>query len=99
MDRLLLAISTFCFMFGFGYTMHALGARVYRRSRLNFFAIVTGFLFQTAFLYVWGEKIGRCWVTSLFEVSVFLSWGMVLFYLVIELTYRLSLLSVFTLPL
>ena len=27
MDRLLIA-STFCFLFGFAYTMHALGARV-----------------------------------------------------------------------
>ena len=49
MDRLLLVISTFCFLFGFGYTMHALGARTYRRSRLNMVMMLTGFLFQTAF--------------------------------------------------
>ena len=50
MDRTLLVISTICFLVGLAYTMHALGARVYRHSRLNFFAILTGFAFQTAFL-------------------------------------------------
>ena len=99
MDRLLLVISTFCFLFGFAYTMHALGARVYRRSRLNFFAIATGFLFQTAFLYQRGQQIGRCPLTNLFEVLIFLSWSMVLLYLLIGPAYRLSLLGAFTSPL
>ncbi|HEY3900277.1 MAG TPA: cytochrome c biogenesis protein CcsA [Chthoniobacter sp.] len=99
MDRLLLVISTFCFLFGFGYTMHALGARVYKPSRLNFFAVLTGFLLQTAFLYVRGQMVGRCPLTSLFEVLIFLSWSTVLFYLLIGPTYRLSLLGAFTSPL
>jgi len=98
MDRLLLIASTFCFLFGFAYTMHALGARAYRRSWLNFFAILGGFAFQTAFLYVRGKQLGRCPLTNLFEVLIFLSWAMVLFYLLIGPTYRLSLLGVFTSP-
>ena len=68
MDRLLLIASTFCFLFGFAYTMHALGARVYRRSWLNFFAILTGFAGQTTFLYLRGAQLGRCPLTNLFEV-------------------------------
>ena len=99
MDRLLLVISTFCFLFGFAYTMHALGARVYKPSRLNFFAILTGFLFQTGFLYWRGQMVGRCPLTSLFEVVIFLAWSMVLFYLLIGPTYRISLLGAFTSPL
>lgn len=99
MDRLFLVASTFCFLFGFAYSMHALGARVYRRSMLNFFAIAAGFLCQTAFLYLRGEKIGRCPLTNLFEVFIFLAWAMVLFYLLIGPTYRLSLLGFFTSPL
>lgn len=99
MDRLFLVASTFCFLFGFAYSMHALGARVYRRSMLNFFAIAAGFLCQTAFLYLRGEKIGRCPLTNLFEVFTFLAWAMVLFYLLIGPTYRLSLLGFFTSPL
>ncbi len=99
MDRLLLVISTFCFLFGFAHTMHALGARTYRPSRLNFFAILSGFLLQTAFLEVRGQQIGRCPLTNLFEVLIFLSWSMVLFYLLIGPAYRLSLLGLFTSPL
>ena len=99
MDRPLLVISTFCFLFGFAYTMHALGARVYKPSRLNFFAILTGFLFQTGFLYERGKVDGRCPLTSLFEVIIFLAWSMVLFYLLIGPTYRISLLGAFTSPL
>ncbi len=98
-DRLLLVISTFCFLLGFAYTMHALGARVYRASRLNFFAILTGFLCQTGFLYLRGQQVGRCPLTSLFEVLIFLTWSLVLFYLLIGPAYRLSLLGAFTSPL
>jgi ABC-type uncharacterized transport system permease subunit len=98
MDHLFLIASTFCFLLGFAHSMHALGARVYHRSRLNFFAILTGFLCQTAFLYIRGEQIGRCPLTNLFEVLIFLAWAMVLFYLLIGPTYRLSLLGVFTSP-
>jgi len=99
MDRLLLVISTFCFLFGFAYTMHALGARAYRHSPLNFFAILTGFLCQSGFLYLRGQQVGRCPLTSFFEVLVFLSWSLVLFYLLIGPAYRLSLLGAFTSPL
>jgi ABC-type uncharacterized transport system permease subunit len=99
MDRLLLVISTFCFLFGFAYTMHSLGSRVYRHSKFNFFATLGGFVFQTAFLYLRGQQIGRCPLTNLFEVLIFLSWSMVLFYLLIGPTYRLSLLGAFTSPL
>lgn len=98
MDRLLLVISTFCFLFGFAYTMRALKARAYRHSRLNFFAILTGFLLQTGFLYLRGQTVGRCPLTSLFEVVIFLGWSMVLFYLLIGPAYRLSLLGAFTSP-
>lgn len=98
MDRILLVISTFCFLFGFVFSVRALRARVYRHSRLNFFSILAGFLCQTAFLYVRGEMIGRCPLTNYFEVFVFLGWAMVLFYLLIGPTYRLSLLGVFTSP-
>jgi|SoiMethySBSTD1v2_1073268.scaffolds.fasta_scaffold228466_3 ABC-type transport system involved in cytochrome c biogenesis permease subunit len=99
MDRTLLVLSTFCFLFGFASTMHALGARVYRHSRLNLVAMLCGFVLQTAFLYVRGQALGRCPLTNLFEVLIFLSWSMVLFYLLIGPTYRLSLLGFFTSPL
>jgi ABC-type uncharacterized transport system permease subunit len=53
----------------------------------------------TGFLQVRGQAVGRCPVTNLFEVLVFLSWAVVLLYFVVGGTYRLSLLGAFTAPL
>jgi HemX protein len=98
MDRYLLAASTLCFLLGFAYTMFSLGARLYRSSRFNLAVLTAGFVLQTAFLGLRGREDGRCPLTNLFEVIVFLSWAMVLFYLVIGTTYRLSPLGMFTAP-
>ncbi len=99
MDHLLLVASTFCFLLGFCYTVYALGAGTYRASRFNFSAIACGFFLQTAFLFERGHTLGRCPLTNLFEVFIFLSWSVVLLYLVIGPAYRLSLLGAFTSPL
>lgn len=99
MDRLLLVASTFCFLFGFAYTMYALGARTYRPSRFNYGVILLGFLFQTGFLSIRGHAEGRCPLSNLFEVFIFLSWSVVLLYLLVGSTYRMSLMGLFTSPL
>lgn len=99
MERTLLVISTLCFLFGLAYTLHALRSRVYRHSLLNLCAIFTGFCLQTAFLYLRGQQVGRCPLTNRFELLIFLSWSMVLLYLIIGPPYRLTLLGAFTSPL
>ncbi len=99
MDRLLLILSTACFLGGFCYALVSLGAGKYRPSRANLAVIALGFAFQTWFLYLRGQEHGRTPVTNLFEVFVFLSWSLVLMYFVFGPTYRLSLLGVFTSPL
>lgn len=99
MDRLLLAVSTLCFLLGFANALFKLGAGRYQSSRYQFGVMLAGFAFQSAFLYVRGQQIGRCPLTNLFEVLVFLSWSTVLFFVVIGPAYRLSLLGAFTAPL
>lgn len=76
-----------------------LGARVFRRSRFNFLMILLGFLLQTAFLGLRGHALGRCPITNLFEVLVFLAWSIALIYMIIGPAYRLSLMGSFTAPL
>jgi HemX protein len=98
MERWFLIASTVCFLCGFAYAMYALGARVARPSRWNFSIMLLGFLFLTGFLHQRGQIVGRCPLTNLFEVLVFLSWAVVLFYFVIGGNYRLSLLGTFTAP-
>jgi len=99
MDHFLLIASTFCFLLAFCHTVYALRAGSYRASTFNFSAIACGFFLQSAFLFQRGHALGRCPLTNLFEVFIFLSWSVVLLYLVIGPAYRLSLLGAFTSPL
>src|SRR5947209_15462330 len=99
MDRQLLVISTVCFLAAVVRTIVALRAGVFRPGRFNFLAIGLGFIFQTAFLSVRGHALGRCPLTNLFEVFIFLAWSIALIYMVIGPAYRLSLMGAFTAPL
>ncbi len=99
MERWFLIASTICFLVGFAYTMFALGARLAHPSRGNLVIMLVGFLCQTGFLHLRGQVVGRCPVTNLFEVLIFLSWAIVMLYFFIGGTYRLSLLGTFTAPL
>ncbi len=99
MDRLLLIAATLCFVASFGYTLYALGAGRFKPGRVNFIAILAGFVFLSSFLYLRGKAEGSCPLNSLFDVLIFLSWSLVLIYLLIGPAYRLSLLGAFTAPL
>lgn len=99
MDRLLLIASTFCYLFAVVRTALLMRARSFAPGRSNFFAIVAGFALQTAFLGVRGHALGRCPLTNLFEVFIFMAWSVALIYLLVGPTYRLSLMGAFTAPL
>jgi ABC-type uncharacterized transport system permease subunit len=98
MDRLLLIAAALCFLASFGYTLYALRAGRLTPGRVNFFAILTGFAFQTAFLYLRGKAEGSCPLNSLYDVLIFQSWSLVLTYLIVGPAYRLSLLGAFSAP-
>jgi HemX protein len=99
MDRELLIVSTICFLAAVVRTVIELRGGVFRPARFNFFAIGLGFIFQTAFLYMRGHALGRCPLTNLFEVFIFLAWSIALIYMLIGPVYRLSLMGAFTAPL
>src|SRR5437660_4915527 len=99
MDRQLLVISTICFLAAVVRTGVALRAGVFRPGRFNFLAIGLGFIFETAFLSVRGHELGRCPLTNLFEVFIFLAWSVVAIYMLVGPGYRLSLMGTFTAPL
>src|SRR2546422_5624233 len=99
MDRVILIVSTICFLAAVVHTVIELRAKVFRPMRFNFFAIGLGFVFQTAFLWIRGQELGRCPITNLFEVFVFLAWSVALVYMLVGPTYRLSLMGAFTAPL
>jgi HemX protein len=97
-DRYLLIVSTACFLAALLRTALELGGGVFRPVQFNFFAVAAGFIFQTAFLSIRGHAVGRCPITNLFEVLVFIAWSVALFYMVVGPAYRLSLMGAFTAP-
>jgi len=98
-DRQFLTISTICFLVAVVRTMAELRGGSFRPARFNFFTIGLGFIFQTTFLSVRGHDLGRCPLTNLFEVLIFIGWSIALFYLLVGPAYRLSLMGAFTAPL
>jgi ABC-type uncharacterized transport system permease subunit len=97
-DRFWVELALVCYLLGFGYSVYSLATNRFLTPRITFLAICTGFLFTTIFLFDRGHAIGRCPITNRFEVLVFMTWSMVLIYLVIGSTYRLSLMGAFTAP-
>lgn len=98
-DRYLLVVSTICFLAAVVRTAVALRAGIFRPSQFNFLAIGLGFIFQTAFLSIRGHTLGRCPLTNLFEVFIFLAWSVALIYMLVGPAYRLSLMGAFSAPL
>ncbi len=99
MDRYLLIVSTLCFLAAIVRTVLSLRARTFQPSQFSFLAIGLGFIFQTAFLSIRGHALGRCPLTNLFEVFIFLAWSIALIYMLVGPAYRLSLMGAFTAPL
>src|SRR6266536_4281949 len=98
-DRYLLIVSALCFFAAIVRTVLSLRARTFQPSRFSFLAIGLGFIFQTAFLSIRGHVLGRCPLTNLFEVFIFLAWSIALIYMLVGPAYRLSLMGAFTAPL
>ncbi len=69
-----------------------------RRSRWTLVLMALAFFCQLWVLGIRGAERGRCPLADGGEVLVFLSWSLVLFYLVVGPAYRLSLLGLFTAP-
>lgn len=99
MDRILLAGATFCLLVSFGYTLFTLGAGKFRPGLVNLVAILGGFVLLTMDLWQRGQAQGACPINSLFDVLVFMSWSILLIYLIVGPAYHLSLLGAFTSPL
>ncbi|MFA7232839.1 MAG: cytochrome c biogenesis protein CcsA [Terrimicrobiaceae bacterium] len=99
MDRFLLTGATFCLLLSFGYTLFALGAGRFRPGLVNLVSILGGFVLLSLDLWNRGQAQGSCPINSLFDVLVFMSWSILLIYLLVGPAYHLSLLGAFTSPL
>jgi len=98
MDRLLLGLATLIFLTNLLLVAGELRRGVFRVTRRSMVIMGVGFVVLTAVLYLRGQLQGRCPLTSPFEILVFLSWSVVLWYFVFGPSFRLSLLGIFTTP-
>jgi HemX protein len=98
-DRLALALSTVAFLGAMVQAGVALRLKRWQDSRWSILLMGLGLIGQTAFLTLRGQLHGRCPLTNLFEVFIFIGWSLVLCYFLVGATFRLSLLGLFTSPL
>lgn len=98
MDIPLLIASTIAFLGALVLAMVSLKRGTWRESRWHWLPMAVGLVLQTAFLYLRGQAHGRCPLTNLFEVLIFIGWAIVLLYFFVGAGYRLSLLGMFTAP-
>ena len=66
--------------------------------QINVTLLIAGFVLQLSGLVLRGLNLHRCPLTNPFEVTVFIVWALVLFYLLIGPSYRVSFLGAFTAP-
>ena len=97
-DRLWLFLATLGYLASAGWGLYALGSQRSVANRGTFILIAVAFALHTIFLYERGHEIRHCPITNLFETLAFFSWSLVLTYLVVGPTYRMSILGAFTAP-
>lgn len=97
-DRHWLALGTALTLLSSGWGTFALGAGRTQSTRWNNALLLVAWLCQSVFLYERGQRIGHCPLTNLFETVAFLTWALLLSYLLIGTSYRVSLLGFFTAP-
>lgn len=85
-------------LLSFGYTVITLRAGRFRSVVANRVAILAGFGLLSVGLWERGQAQGACPINSLVDILLFMSWSVLLIYLVVGPAYHLSLLGAFTAP-
>ena len=98
-DRTVLWLAQAAYAISGAVTFLRLRKNIASPSPLNYATMLFGFALHTVFLYLRGQAVHRCPLTNAFEVTAFITWAAVLFYLLIGPSYRVSFLGAFTAPL
>ena len=91
-ERTLLWLAVAAYAVSMLLTMRRLhkGVDVPLSHRVNYLTMLVGFILHTAFLYLRGEQLGRCPLTSPFETTTFVAWAATLVYLVFNTIMNLT---------
>ncbi|KAF0096417.1 MAG: cytochrome c assembly protein [Puniceicoccaceae bacterium 5H] len=93
MDRLFVIIGALGYLLAFVTALGALRLRERPPRSWIMTAIGGGFLFQTVGLHLRGFEVGSCPIGNPYEVLQFISWSIILIYLLAGPIFRLSLLG------
>ncbi len=96
MDQWLIALAALIFTANFLFVLADLRQGTMGVSHRGLIMMATGFACQSAVLWMRGQALGRCPMTTGSEVLLFVSWAVVLWYFILGPSYRLSLLGIFT---
>ena len=94
-----LLLAALFFTGALGHAVASLRQGQYQAAWPGVVLMAGGFVCQCVFLQLRGSELGRCPVTTPFELLNFVSWAMVLLYFATGPAYRLSLMGAFTAPL
>jgi ABC-type uncharacterized transport system permease subunit len=97
-ERNWLLLATLGYLLSGAWGVYALGARSSNSTWWNDGLLIVSFALHFLFLTFRGQKLGHCPLSNGFEVAAFLSWSLVLTYLVVGPAYRISILGYFTAP-
>lgn len=90
-DQLFLLLGTLAYLLAFWRSSARLLRQRPPNHSLNLILILCGWLLQSTGLYLLGMQAGSCPIRNLFEILQFVSWSMVLVYLLTGQIFRLSL--------
>lgn len=97
-DREYLIIATVFYALSMGTHLIRKQEERHRLHMIRYSLNLVGFIFHCLFLVHRSIAIDRCPLTNLFEAFVFITWTMMLIYLIVGRAYRLSILGIFTSP-
>ncbi len=97
-DRDFIILATVLYTLGAGTLFGLKNDETHRLHTVRYIFCLVGFVFHSVFLVMRSAEIHRCPLTNLFEAFVFITWTMMLIFLVIGRSYRLSILGLFTTP-
>ncbi|GAB5558739.1 MAG: hypothetical protein SynsKO_03860 [Synoicihabitans sp.] len=95
-DRTWIWIAAACYLVG--VVIGTIALMRYRKQPAGtiYLIVATGFVLQTVGLYLRGLDVGGCPLGNKFELFQFTAWSATALYLVVGVTFRLSLLGYFT---
>ncbi|MEM0964723.1 MAG: cytochrome c biogenesis protein CcsA [Verrucomicrobiota bacterium] len=92
-DRLLIWLATAAYFLAVVYAAVRLFNRRPHARSITYPIIVTGFLLQTAGLYLRGLEIGACPLGNSFEIIQFVLWSTIFLFLIVGPVFRVTLLG------